>query len=210
MNKFKHQFQEIFWHISLSDRMLFVKHLSIMIRSGMPILDSLWLLRRQAKSKTLQKIISELIVDVDNGQFLSVSLEKHKGVFGNFFINIIRVGEASGTLADNLNYLHEEIRKSYELRKKVKAAMTYPIILLVAVFGISTLLMFSIFPKILPIFATFKMKLPISTRILIVVANFSIHNGVYMFVGFIVFIAAIIILLRINVIKILYHRLLLS
>ena len=125
----KNKLRDFFSRISISEKMIFVKHLSIMIKSGMPILDSLWLLQKQAKSKVMQRIIKELIVDVDNGQFLSMSLEKHHSVFGNFFINIIRVGEASGTLSENLNYLHEELKKNYELRKKVKSAMAYPAIL---------------------------------------------------------------------------------
>ncbi|KKR55705.1 MAG: hypothetical protein UT92_C0001G0048 [Candidatus Curtissbacteria bacterium GW2011_GWA1_40_24] len=206
---FRQIFQQILWRLSVSDKMLFAKHLSIMIRSGMPLLDSLWLLRRQAKSKTFQKIISGLIVDVDNGQFLSVSLEKYHSVFGDFFINIIRTGEASGTLADNLNYLHEELKKNYALKKKVKAAMIYPVIILGATFGIGGLLIFFVFPKIIPVFSSFKVKLPISTRILIALINFLTNYAVWVFLGLVSFAVLIWILLKIKKIKFVYHRVLL-
>ncbi|MEK7635587.1 MAG: type II secretion system F family protein [Patescibacteria group bacterium] len=196
----------IFNHISISEKMLFTKHLSIMIRSGMPLLDSLWMLRRQSKSKTFQKIISQLIVDVDNGQFLSVSLDKQKSIFGNFFINIIRVGEASGTLADNLNYLHEELKKGYELRRKVKAAMTYPFIVLVATVGISSILLFVVFPQIMPIFDSFKVQLPITTRILIATVNFFLHYGWLVGIGIIILVFAISFLLRLRAVKFLWHK----
>lgn len=206
----KNKLRDVFSRISISEKMIFVKHLSIMIRSGMPILDSLWLLQRQAKSKVMQRIMKELIIDVDNGQFLSMGLEKHHSVFGNFFINIIRVGEASGTLSENLNYLHEELKKNYELRKKVKAAMAYPIILLIAVLGISVLLMFSIFPKILPIFATFKMDLPITTKILIKVANFSLIYGIHMLIGIIFLGFILFVLLQFRPVKLIFHKLFLK
>src|SRR3989344_1814768 len=162
----------IFLRVPLSEKMLFAKHLSIMIRSGMSILDSLWLLKKQAKTRSFKKILDQLIVDVDNGQFLSVSFEKYRSIFGEFFISIIRVGEASGTLADNLNYLHEQLRKNYELRRKVKAAMIYPVIILVATLGIGSILIFYVFPKIMPIFKSLKVELPVSTKILIALVNF--------------------------------------
>ena len=198
--------QNIFRHISTSEKMLFAKHLSIMIRSGMPLLDSLWMLRRQAKSKIFQKIINQLIVDVDNGQFLSVSLDKHKSIFGNFFINIIRVGEASGTLADNLNYLHEELRKSYELKRKVKAAMTYPIIVLVATVGISSILLFMVFPQIMPIFDSFKVKLPITTRMLIATINFFTHYGWLVGIGVVISAFAISFLMKLRAVRFFWHK----
>lgn len=209
-NFFVNFFKNIFSRVSVSEKMLFTKHLSIMIRSGMPLLDSLWMLRRQARSKTFQRIINQLIVDVDNGQFLSVSLEKQKSIFGNFFINIIRVGEASGTLADNLNYLHEELRKSYELRRKVKAAMTYPIIVLLATIGISSILLFVVFPQIMPIFDSFKIQLPITTRILIAIIKFFTHYGWLAAIGAIILAFAISFLLKVRVVKFFWHKIILS
>lgn len=210
MNKFLKKLKDSFLlRISLSDKMLFVKHLSIMIKAGMPILDSLWLLRKQARSKSFQKIISSLIVDIDNGQFLSAAMEKYASVFGDFFINIIRVGEASGTLADNLNYLHKELRKSHELRKKVRSAMTYPIIVLVAAGGISVILIFFIFPKIIPIFTSFGMKLPLPTRILIGFVNIFTAYGIWILIGAFFFIAAVWFSLQIKKIRFIFYRFLL-
>lgn len=207
---FKTLIEKISLHIPLSEKMLFVKHLSIMIKAGMPLLDSLWLLRKQARSKSFQKIISGLIVDIDNGQFLSVGLEKYASIFGDFFINIIRVGEASGTLADNLNYLHKELWKSYELRKKVRSAMTYPIIVLVAAGGISFILIFFIFPKIIPIFTSFRMELPLPTRMLIGFVSIFTAYGVWILVGFLFFIIAAWFSFQIKKVRFIFHRFLLS
>ena len=200
----------IFLRVPLSEKMLFAKHLSIMIRSGMSILDSLWLLKKQAKTRSFKKILDQLIVDVDNGQFLSVSFEKYRSIFGEFFISIIRVGEASGTLADNLNYLHEQLRKNYELRRKVKAAMIYPVIILVATLGIGSILIFYVFPKIMPIFKSLKVELPVSTKILIALVNFLNNYGLWVIVGLIIFIIIFFVLLRIKAVRFLQHRLILT
>ncbi len=202
--------EKISLRIPLSEKMLFVKHLSIMIKAGMPLLDSLWLLRKQARSKGFKKIISNLIVDVDNGQFLSVGLEKYASIFGDFFINIIRVGEASGTLAENLNYLHKELWKSYELRRKIRSAMTYPIIVLVAAGGISFILIFFIFPKIIPIFTSFRMELPLPTRMLIGFVNVFTAYGIWILAGFLLFIAAAWFLFQVKKVRFMFHRFLLS
>ncbi|MEK7481988.1 MAG: type II secretion system F family protein [Patescibacteria group bacterium] len=200
----------IFLRVPLSEKMLFAKHLSIMIRSGMSILDSLWLLKKQAKTRSFKKILDQIIVNIDNGQFLSASLEKYRTVFGEFFISIIRIGEATGTLADNLNYLHEQLRKNYELRRKVKAAMIYPVIILIATLGIGSILIFYVFPKIMPIFKSLKVELPITTRILIAAVNFLNNYGLWVIVGLIVFIVLMFILLRIKAVRFLWHRLILA
>lgn len=206
---FKELHQKLFFRVPLEEKMLFTKHLSIMIKSGMPLLDSLWLLRKQANSKVFKKILNQIAIDIDNGQFLSVGLERYLSVFGDFFINVIRVGEASGTLAENLNYLHEEIRKNYELRRKVKGAMIYPVIILFATFGIGGLLMFFVFPKIIPIFTSLRVELPFMTRALIQVINILTSYGIYIAMGFIFLVFSFFALLQVPSIRFIWHRILL-
>lgn len=199
-----------FLRVPLAEKMLFVKHLSIMIKSGMTLLDSLELLKKQSRSKSFKKIINELMVDIDNGQFLSASLEKHTAVFGEYFINIIRVGEASGTLAENLEYLHEELKKGFELRRKVKGAMIYPIIILVATFGISGLLVLFVFPKMIPLFENLQVELPLSTRMLISGINFLNKYSLWIAVGVVGFAVLFWLSFKVKPIRFFYHRLLLE
>ena len=136
---------KIFERLPLQNRINFAQHLAIIIKAGLPVFEGLKIIRRQTKSKILLKIIDQIIIDVNNGLFLADSLAKFRNVFGDFFVSIIRVGEASGTLAPNLIYLAEEMAKSKDLRSKVRSAMVYPIIILVATTGIVGLLIFSIF-----------------------------------------------------------------
>ena len=147
----KFSLNNLFFRLSVKDKMLFARNLEVMIRSGMQILQSLEILKEQTKSKAFKKIIDQLIFDIKNGHFLSAGLERYRSIFGDFFINLIRVGEASGTLSENLKYLADELRKKDELQKKVKGAMAYPMIIMLATVGITSIMVFIIFPKILPV-----------------------------------------------------------
>ncbi len=141
-----------FLRVSVQDQILFARHLAIMTKAGMPLLNSLLLIQKQTRSRSFTTILKKVIVDVDNGQFLSTSLDQFRNVFGDLFINVIRVGEASGTLVENLNYLALELSKQQELRRKVKGALMYPMIILLATLGIVGVLIFLVFPKIMPVF----------------------------------------------------------
>ena len=175
----------------------------------MQILDILHTLKKQTKSRTFSKIIGELIDNVKNGQFLSDGLARHHALFGDFFINIVHVGEISGTLADNLEYLAESLAKKRELESKVKGAMVYPIIILFATMGLTGALTFFIFPKILPIFKSLKVDLPIVTKIFIAVSTFMIAHGILVFGGIIGFLIVWWLLLKIRFIRYGWQRVIL-
>jgi type II secretory pathway component PulF len=166
---------------SIKKQTFFAKRLSFLIKSGVPMLESIHVIMGQTKSKGDIKIFSKIIGDVSNGQTLSSSLAKFKSTFGNFTLNIIKAGESSGTLIDNLNYLADELKKKELLRKKILSAMLYPIIVTCATFGIAGLLVIYIFPKILPIFKSLKANLPLSTKLIIWISELLRNNGILIF-----------------------------
>lgn len=185
-----------FLSISLEEKIIFSRHLSMAIKSGMPILDALKFLKGQTKSKILLKILDEAIVEVGNGQFLSQSLENYREFFGDLFINIIKIGETSGTLPENLLYLAQEFKKKQEFKSKVRSALIYPAVVLVATLGLILLLILFVFPKILPIFQSLQMKLPLTTRILIGAVDFVSHSWLLILVGFLIFSAFVWLLMK--------------
>ncbi len=174
MGKF---FQNLLLRVSIQDQVIFARHLAVMAKAGLPLLDSLKMIRKGAKSKSLIKILDQVIKDVSNGQFLSASLEKFQNVFGDLFVNIIRVGESAGILSENLNYLADELKKKQELKRKVIGALIYPAVVLAATFGITGLLIIFIFPKILPVFQSLNVKLPVTTQVLIAISNLLTNYG---------------------------------
>jgi type IV pilus assembly protein PilC len=168
-----------FWRFTLKDQILFAKRMSILIKSGVPIVTSLHMIGRSSASADTKKMMNSVIKDVENGTFLSVSLAKFKKAFGELALNIIEIGEVSGTLHENLAYLSEELKKKQNLRRKVLSSMVYPIFIVVATVGISVMLTIFVFPKILPIFSSLNFKLPLSTRVLIFLSTFLIKDGFY-------------------------------
>lgn len=209
MSKFD-DLNNLFFRMSLNDKMLFARHMEMMTRSGMQILESLEILKKQTTSKPFIRILDGLIADVRNGHFLSVGMERYRSVFGDFFINLVRVGETSGTLSENFRYLSIELGKKGELNKKIRGAMAYPVIILFATLGITGILSFVIFPKILPVLENIHVELPWTTRVFIATSNFMLHYGAWLFLGLLVGAAALLLLLRNRGFRYAWHRFLLS
>lgn len=168
MNKFLASFQTV----GLQERIDFTRHLAIIVKSGLPVVEGLKIIKKQTTNKVLLQIIDSLVADVNNGRFLADSLKQYRHIFGDFYISIVQVGESSGTLADNLIYLADEMRKSKSLQGKVKSAMIYPAILFFMTIAISGFLTFFIFPKLVTAFTSMNIKLPLPTYILMVVLGF--------------------------------------
>ncbi len=158
---------KLFFSVPIKEQILFTRNLAIMSQSGMPLLEGLHMMQKQTRNNSMRKILASVIINVENGQFLSTSLKKYESIFGSLFINIIQIGETGGVLAENLAYLSEELKKKQQLRSKIFGALAYPIIIVITTIALVAVLTFMVFPKILPIFKSFNVKLPISTRIVI-------------------------------------------
>ncbi len=182
--------------MSIKEQTFFVKKLSFLIKAGIPILDSLIIIKDQTKKKGYLNILNKIILDVSNGQSLSNSLAKFPQMFSEFSVNIIRFGESNGILSENLEYLALELKKNQLLRKKVIGAFIYPVVVVFATFGITGFLMIYLFPKIIPVFQSLKMELPISTKLVIFLSNYIRFNGVYLFLGLVFFVFSFILLLK--------------
>ncbi len=174
-------FSKSFEHLSLQDRINFARHLSLIIKAGLPLYEGLKIVQKQTESPVLKKVVDSLIVDVNNGKFLADGLAKYEYLFSGFFVNIVRVGEASGTLSKNLLYLADELKRSKELESKVRSAMIYPLVILVATIAMAGFLVFYVFPKLIPVFAGMNLQLPITTRIMLSVLSLLQHYGLYIF-----------------------------
>ena len=207
---FKKMNEGMFMSVPLQERVLFARHMSVGIKAGMSMQDSLKLIQAQTKSKTFKKILDSIISDTANGMFLSAAMEKYAGVFGQLFINIIRVGEQSGTLTENLSYLSHELKKKQELHSKVRGALIYPAVIFCATIGIVATLMIAVFPKILPVFANLKIKLPVTTRILIATTDFMTSYTFWIIGGVIAFILLMVILSKYEWFKHGWHHALLK
>ncbi|MEK7465736.1 MAG: type II secretion system F family protein [Patescibacteria group bacterium] len=191
----------LFSRVSLQEKIDFSRHLSIIIKSGLPMFEGLKIVQAQTKSRGLRRITNQLIEDINNGQALAKSFKKFKSIFGDFFISIVEVGEASGTLAENLLYLSDEMKKAKSLRGKVKSAMIYPGILFVMTIIVNAFLAFFIFPKLITAFENLNIKLPVTTRILISVLGFVREYFFILVGGAVAFIVLFRLLLKIEKVR---------
>jgi type IV pilus assembly protein PilC len=187
-----------FTRMSIKDRTFFVKRLSFLIKAGMPMRESLVMIREQTRRKGYALVLDTIIASVSSGQNLSTSLAGFKNMFGEFAINIISFGEQSGILSENLEYIADELKKRQALRRKIIGASIYPIIVTIATIGIVTFLMVFLFPKIMQVFSSLNYGLPFSTRIVIASSNFIIHFGFITLVLLIALTIAFIITLKNN------------
>jgi type IV pilus assembly protein PilC len=191
--------------ISTLDKILFAKHLALMINSGLPLVEALSLLKRQVKSGSMAYVLDRVIKDIENGQFLADSLNRFRNVFGDLYISIIKVAETSGTLPENLEYLAVELKRALGLRRKIISSLIYPAIILVATIAIAFILIFLVFPKLLPVFDSLNIDLPLPTVIFISVARFLIKYGLFLIVGLIVGLFGLTLLLRIRQVRFVLH-----
>ncbi|MES2007010.1 MAG: type II secretion system F family protein [Patescibacteria group bacterium] len=173
----------LFVRFSTKEQTLFAKRLSFLIKAGVPILECLHLIRKQTKSKAKGRVYDAVIADVSNGQYLSTSLGKFTRLFGEFAVNIIRVGESSGILSQNLAYLADELSKRHALQKKVVGTLIYPVFITISTLGVTSILTVFIFPKLMPIFASLHVELPWTTRALIATSSFLQHDWMYLILG---------------------------
>ena len=169
--------------IPLSEKMIFARHLSIMIGAGLSMTRALDILSLQTKNKNFSKIIKTTNESVKKGRALADSLDNYPKIFSELFVNMVRIGEASGNLEETLKMLAYQMEKDYELKSKVKSAMIYPIIIIVAMFGIGLLMMILVVPKLTQIFTEIKMDLPLSTKIIIGLSDFLSQHWLLGFFG---------------------------
>jgi type IV pilus assembly protein PilC len=197
--------------LSVKEQTFFAKRLSFLVDAGVPILESLHVLRDQTKSRGFGRVMTKVIADVSNGQFLAKSLAQYPHIFGHFAINIIKIGESSGILSQNLNYLADELKKKHELKKKMIGALVYPMFITLATIGITILLTVVVFPKIMPVFSSMKVELPLSTRIVIALSNLLRESGLIILLGIVLFIVAMLVANKKSYyVKLFIHRTLLT
>jgi len=190
---FKSFFQRIS-HISLVEKMLFSRHLAIMVKAGLSLNEALRILSVQTKNAKFKKIISRIEENVRRGQPFSDSLAKYPKVFNELFVNMVRVGEASGNLDKVLKILAEQMNKDHQLVSRVRGAMMYPAVIVVAMLGIGILMMITVVPKLTEVFTELKIDLPLSTQIIIWISNFFQEH----FLLGIIFLVVLIVLLRLG------------
>ncbi|WP_309710469.1 type II secretion system F family protein [Armatimonas sp.] len=151
-------FMDKFQKVKLDDLSIFCRQFSTMIDAGVSLVRCLDVLSEQSQSPKLRRIIFDLRAEVEAGNMLSKAMSKYPSVFSNLFVGLIRAGEVGGVLEESLQRLSIFLEKDVELRRKVKAAMTYPIIVSTVALGIVMFLTIYIVPQFLKMFIDLGLK----------------------------------------------------
>ena len=165
------QLGEFFQRISVEDLGMATRQLATLLQAGVSMVDSLSNIVEQMEKGVVKRVYSQVKTDINEGSSLADALEKHK-CFTRVYVNMVRAGEASGTLDVVLSRLADFIESQNELKSKVMSAMMYPIIMIFVGVGIMGILFTVVVPRITKIFKHTGADLPFQTKVLIWVSSF--------------------------------------
>src|SRR3990172_9367406 len=160
--------------ITPSDVATFTRQLSTMINAGLPITEALLILRSQSKG-SMQKIVAQILADVEAGESLSGSLDRHPKVFTKTYMALIKSGEVGGVMDAVLARLADNLEKQQEFSGKVKGALIYPAVIVVGMFVVGLVMMIFVIPRLTSLYGDFDAELPTATKILIGISGFFVN-----------------------------------
>lgn len=172
--------------VPIVEKIFFTQNLSIMVRTGFSLAQALNTIQLQTQNKQFKSIIGEVQRDVENGITFSNALAQHPKVFPELFTNMIAAGEASGKLDEILLTLTNQMKKDHAIMSKVKSAMMYPSVIVVAMVGIGTIMMITVVPQLLTIFDQSETELPLTTKGLIFISDSIQSFGIYIAIALII------------------------
>ena len=163
---------EFFGRITKKDIVLFSRQLAIMFRSRVSLIESLRVLSLQTKNADFKEKIFKISEEVEGGTAFSQALARYPKIFSSFYVAMIKSGEASGKLAEVLNYLADHLEREYHLTAKAKGALIYPCLVVIVALLVLTLLIFFVLPNLIEVLEASGQSFPTSTKIVIALADF--------------------------------------
>jgi type IV pilus assembly protein PilC len=174
-------------HVKAKSLAVFSRQMSALINAGLPLMRTLTILIEQTEDKRLEPALTKVYADVEAGSSFSDALARHPDVFPPLMISIVRVGETGGFLGQALNSIAENYQREAELQNKIRAAVTYPtIVLIVAIVGVLAMITF-IVPVFENMFAGLGSQLPLPTQILVNISNNMVWILPMLIIGGIIF-----------------------
>src|SRR5262252_4906598 len=171
---------------------VFTRQFSVMIDAGLPLVQCLEILANQQEHKNFAKILLQVRQDVEAGSTLADAMRRHPKAFDNLYVNMIAAGEAGGILDTILQRLSVYIEKAVKLKSQVRAALIYPIAVIIIAAIVVAVILLKVIPTFAALFTSLGAELPLPTRVVIFMSNFLARY----FIFFIAFIAALVFFIR--------------
>jgi type IV pilus assembly protein PilC len=167
---------------------IFTRQFSVMIDAGLPLVQCLEILGGQQENKTFQKVLLGTRAAVEGGATLSAAMRQYEKIFDNLYVNMVEAGETGGILDTILQRLSTYIEKNVKLKRAVKSAAVYPIVVIFVAVGVITLLLWKVVPIFTTLFVSLNVPLPLPTRIVIGLSHFV--GSIFGFLAFVSVIGA--------------------
>lgn len=165
-------FEKLTARITTKDKVVFTRQLSTLIAAGLPLAQSLRTLVEQTSNPRLRSIVEEIIVSIESGHSLHDAFSKHTDVFDKLFLSLVAAGEASGTLDEALQRVAAQQEKDAAISSRIKGAMTYPVIVMVVIFGVMGFMLFTVVPQVEKLYKDLHQALPLITQIIVSASSF--------------------------------------
>jgi len=163
--------------IKPEDVVIFSKQFATMVKAGLPILNVLGMLRDQLEHPELTKIVEEIRKNLEGGLTLSKCFEKYPDIFDNIYINLIKAGEASGKLDIFLMKLVESLEKREKVKKKIKSALTYPVVMFTVAITVMVFMLIKVVPVFAQMYEGMGVALPTPTAVIMTASDFMRGKG---------------------------------
>lgn len=172
--------------VKLQEFVIYLRQFSTLLRAGVTIVDATNILAKQTSSKPLRKALEQMEDDLKSGQALSVAAAKHKRIFSSMFVNMIKAGEASGSMEETLDRLAIQYEKQHRTKQKIQSALAYPMAVAIVAVVVVIFLLVSVVPTFVSMFEGFGAQLPAIT---LFVLNSSIFMQEYWYIVILFFVA---------------------
>lgn len=167
-----------FGGVSLVEKMIFARNLAEMVGAGVTLTRGIEVLSRQTSNRQFKKILLQLAESIRKGKSFSASMEEHPRTFEPIFRSMVKAGEASGKLEESLKLIAYQLERDHDLRRKIRSAFMYPLIIVIVMMLIGILMMVYVVPTLITTFAELEIELPLSTRMIIAASHFLTNQGI--------------------------------
>ncbi|MFT5849468.1 MAG: type IV pilus assembly protein PilC [Patiriisocius sp.] len=162
---------------------MITRNLGSMLVAGLPLTRALTVLQRQSKNPRLVGVLTDVLEQINKGEQFNHALARYPKVFNDLYVAMIQAGEESGSLAESLKTLSIQMERSSTLRKKIKGAMIYPVIVITILVGIMIMMMIYVMPSITDTFKSLNVDLPPTTAALMATSDFMVAHTLLVLVG---------------------------
>ncbi len=169
--------------VKLEEKMNFARNTAVMVGAGLALTKALEVMVRQTENEKFKEIIRSLVETIKRGKTFADALGQFPSVFPKYFQEMVRAGEKSGKLEESLKLVAMQLKKDYTLRRKVRSAMIYPAIVMVAMVGIGILMLIYVVPTLVETFSELNVDLPLSTRVVVFLSQSLLQSGIFVGLG---------------------------